>query len=50
MEFNVPKRHTLKPTLSVDMVHRFSSGRGTRSALVEKGKALWHRNIFMIYF
>ena len=40
MEFEVPKRHILKPTLSIDMVHLVCDGKDKRGALVEKSRGL----------
>ena len=39
MEFEVPKRLILRPTLSTTRSNEFCGGRGKRGALVEKARA-----------
>ena len=48
MEFKIPKRHMLRPTLSVDMVQGVYSGKGKIGAMVEKGKGPWPGNTIII--
>ena len=38
MEFEVPKRHGLRPTLSTNMIRRILQWGGKRGAMVEEGK------------
>ena len=50
MEFEVPKRHILRSTLSTVMVQRVLRWEGERGALVEKSKGPWHSNIVTLIF
>ena len=50
MEFEVFKRRVLRPTLSIDMVQWVYDARGKISAMVEKDKGPWQRNIVIIFF
>jgi hypothetical protein len=50
MKFKVPKRHILRPTLSIDMFQRFCSGRGIRGALVEKKTRALGKETMLEYF
>ena len=43
MEFELPKRHILRPTLSTDMVQRVLMGERQKGALVETCKDPWHK-------
>ena len=44
MEFKIPKRYMLRPTLSTYMVQGVYSGKGKRGVVVEKGKGPWQGN------
>ena len=48
IEFEAPKRHILRPTLSTDMVQRVLWWRRKSGARVEKGKGPWQRNVVLI--
>ena len=49
MEFNVPKSHILRPTLSTDMVQQaLRWERQKENAMVEKGRGLWQRRTAII--
>jgi hypothetical protein len=48
MEVEVPKRHVLRPPLSIDTVQRVCSGRGKKGALVEKDRRTWQRKVVII--
>ena len=50
MEFKVPKRHILRPTLSINMVQRVLRWERQNGALIEKGKGAWQRDDVTIYF
>ena len=47
-EFEVPKRHILRPRLSTNMVNMFCGGSGKRGNPVRKGKSPWQRNVVIV--
>jgi hypothetical protein len=50
VEFKVPIRHILMPTLSTNMVQHIWGEGGKRGALVENGKGPWQRNVVITNF
>ena len=50
MEFEVPKRHILRPTFTTDMVQQVLQWESKRGALVQKGEFPWHVNDLIIFF
>ena len=49
MEFEVPKRHILRPTLSIDMLQRILQWERQRSFSSWKRQGPWQRNVILIF-
>jgi hypothetical protein len=48
VEFKVPKRHCLRPTLSIDMVQHVLWWEGQKRCSSRKSRGLWQRTVIII--
>jgi hypothetical protein len=49
MEFEVFKRHILKPFYPLTSSNMFCDGRDKRGAMVEKAKGPWQSNMYIVW-